>query len=138
MPHDRKNPSERHQVEDRQHKEVTGEAETYVFTRSADFSFWAKSAAFYEKYKVLWFLFWGFLLALGFDFKTPSQFYKELKQQVTTLEKKSGDAEVAREKLDRKLNILITFRCLEQDERDMSIAGVDCSAYINANTKRRK
>lgn len=136
MPHDRKNPHERHKIEERQQQEITAENETYVFTRSSDFSVWSRSAAFFEKYKVLWYLILGIMFSLGFGFRTPAQYYNDLSSRVDQLGKQAQEAERARQNLERKLDILITFRCLDQNARELSIAGLDCSKFPNPAERR--
>lgn len=138
MPHRTQSPQDKRRIEERQQMEVSGESETYVMTRAADHSLWGKSSAFIERYRLLWTILFGIMLALGFDFKTPAQFYKEVNDRVDVLSKNARNADAARDSLSRKLDILITFRCLDQTNREMAIAGVDCSHYINSTLTRPK
>ncbi len=133
---ERKTARERHEILERQQKELEGD-ETYVMTRSADHSFWVRSGIFLERYKVIWYLILGVGLALGFDFKTPRQFYAELQRQVDSQAKQLIEADRDRKVLNDKLDILIRFRCLDQTGREMSIAGVDCTKYVNFNLMRQ-
>lgn len=139
MPMRKLTPEERKTIEDRQQAELEGDT-TYVMTRAEDRSFWIRAGAFYEKYKLIFILLAGALLALGFDFKTPKQFYADLESKVNEQARQMREAEIDRRELSRKLDVLITFRCLEQTVREMAIAGVKCTEYItnpNSNPVRQ-
>ena len=137
MPHrmEKITAEERHRIEERQRHELEGDT-TYVMTRSEDRSIWIRAGAFYDKYKILFIFVAGILLALGFDFKTPKQFYAELQTQVNQQAKQLEAADRDRKVLNDKLDILIRFRCLDQTAREMTIAGVDCSGYVNPGMAR--
>lgn len=128
MPMDYKRDSERRRIRERQEHEVEGN-ETYVMTRSADHSVWAKSAAWLERYKLLWYVLVGIGMALGFGFKTPNQYYRELNTRVDELSRTQATQ-------IKQLDVLIKFQCLNQSDRDMSIAGIDCSKFVNPNLVR--
>lgn len=138
MPMRRFTSDEQRAIEERQRQEIEGGDTTYVMTRLEDRSIWIRSGAFFEKYKILFYIITGILLALGFDFKTPRQFYAELQQRVDQQTIEVKQAQRKADTLSRKIDVLITFKCLEQDSRDMTIAGLDCSKYLNSNNVRLK
>lgn len=113
-------------------KEHSGEHEdtTYVYSRTEDRSFWARTSAFVEKYKVL---FWaGFLLAsaAGFGFRTPQQVFGEIHSQIDSLQVQVKQAKTERTTLENKIDALIKLECVriqrEHLETEADLAGIDC------------
>lgn len=119
-------------VRRRQSAEKDGD-EYFVHTRSADRSVWLKLSYLIEKYRVLWYIVIGFLVSMGFNFKTPAENYKELSVRIDTVNVRVDSmfaenrrAAMSREKFDAKIDLLLKFQCLSQSQRDLTIAGVDC------------
>lgn len=129
-PIDHRSRAEQEAIRERQRKEAsrTDEFESpYVMTRSADFGIFARTAYFLDRYKLIWYLIFTAILAIGFDFKTPAQHYNELRDRIVALETENQKAEAGRVRLDKKLDALLIFQCLSQSERDLLLAGMDCS-----------
>lgn len=121
----------------REHIPGKEEDTTYVYTRAEDRSFWMRSAAWAEKYKIL---FWaGFLLvtAAGFGFKTPQQVFSEIHAEIDTLKIHEVVAAREREKLERKIDILLRLRCYEIQEKRMTtqalLVGLDCEKILRGD-----
>ncbi len=135
MPFTRRSDEETEEIKARQRAELEGDDEYIVRTRVEDRSFLARSSYFIDKYKVLIYLVAGTLLALGFDFKTPAQSYKELRAElrgeIAEVKKDNAEAESDRLSINRKLDALLIMKCLEaKDFRDLSMARINCNEYI--------
>jgi hypothetical protein len=132
--------AERKAIAERQEKEVANSSEYIVQTRSEDHSFLLKLSYQFEKYRVLFYIILGGLIAFGFDFKTPAQNNKILSDRIeqvakenqaalSEVSKQTAAAEVSRTNIERKIDMLIMFRCIDQNKRDMILAGIDCTEY---------
>jgi hypothetical protein len=132
-----RNDRDQEHIRRRQEREVTSEdPEFIVHTRAVDHSFWLRVSYLLDKYKLLWWILVAFLISLGFDFRTPASNYKMLSTRIDTVASRvdsmfaeNRKAALSRDKIETKLDVLITFRCLEQNQRDLVLAGVDCSKF---------
>lgn len=94
----------------------------FVMMREEDRSFWAASAYYAEKYKLLVWLAVIFLLALGFDFKLPGQQMKRMQQEIDTLQIQIS-----------KVDLLLRVRCLDKqpgDDVKLLAAGINCISIL--------
>lgn len=78
------------------------------------------------------------MLAFGFQFRTPSSWFNELKEEQAEIRGDVGeleyrlDAEEDRARtttyeINRKLDVLIRIRCLELTARERATIDIDCS-----------
>lgn len=95
-----------------------------VLRRREDQSFWFKTSYFAEKYKLLVWLGFLFLLAFGFDFKTPAQGMKVLQKQIDTLRTDRDSLSVRQVEIRRTVRDLMVITCLEHREQSI------CQPYI--------
>lgn len=120
----------------RRQKEETEGDDYFVHTRSTDRSAWLKISYAIEKYRVIWYIVVGILVAMGFDFRTPADANRRLSARIDTVNTRVDSifaenrrAALSREKFDAKIDLLLKFQCLQQSERDLTIAGVDCKQF---------
>jgi hypothetical protein len=125
---------ERRVIEDRQQQEVerpmSKGPEYFVRTRTEDFSIWAQIGFYLDKYKLILYLLIAALVALGFDFKTPAQTYKIMNDRIDTLALTVQRGSTASTQQNLKLDALLRLACIQQQPRDMQLAGVNCGALI--------
>ena len=127
----------RRRIQDRQLQEAEDGPmgpEYVVHTRAADFSFWVRVGYILDKYKLLVYIGFMALIALGFDFKTPAQNNKMLNTRIDSLvNARRMDAEKA-QRIEQKLDILITLKCLEPrsaaTSRDLQLVRLNCDTYV--------
>ena len=113
--------------------------EYIVRMRAEDRSIWFKTAYLLEKYKALVWLIGAFLIAMGFDFKTPSMTTKDLQAQITALRTEMRlrtdtiHSEVSQGASDRMeiradMKKILKLYCLDQRiaQRDKELVGLDC------------
>lgn len=85
--------------------------------RAEDRSFWFRMAYFAEKYKILVWAVVLFLLAFGFDFKTPAQAMGVLQQQINVL-RTDRDTLISRQnEIRRDLKDMKFLICLDHPEQ---------------------
>ena len=128
-------PSEkdRREIHERQKKETEKDSSEYiVLSRATDRSLWLQISYAIEKYKVLVYLIISFLVASGFDWKTPKANFLELRDEIAVLRVQVQRDSIQKSEIQGMLRVLITFKCIETQTtpRDMQLAGVDCSKYI--------
>jgi hypothetical protein len=124
-------------VRERQQQEIEDGPmgpEYVVHTRATDFSFWVRVGYLLDKYKLLVYLVFMALIALGFDFKTPAQNNKMLNTRIDSLvNARRQDAEKA-QRIEQKLDILITLKCLEPrtegSTRDLRLVRLNCDDFV--------
>ena len=113
---------------------VEGEDTTYVMSRSEDRSLFVKAAWWTEKYRIVIWPVVIFLLAAGFDFKTPKQIFHEIYGRLDSLEAKNREAITDRKGIEDKIDALIRLRCFELQGKNLEsqalLAGLDCNAFI--------
>lgn len=121
-------------VRERQSREADEDADYFVHTRSTDRSLLLKISYIIDKYRLFWYAMFWFLVAVGFDFKTPAANYHELSVRIDTanirIDSMFSDlrrSSASREKTEAKIDLLLKFQCLAQAQRDLTLAGVDCS-----------
>lgn len=141
MPHfEHKSSEERRVIEDRQQQEVERDMhkgpEYFVRTRSEDFSIWAQIGFYLDKYRLILYVVIAALVALGFDFKTPAQTYKIMNDRIDTLAMTVQKGSAASTQQNLKLDALLRLACLQQQPRDMQLAGVNCTALLNIQPSR--
>jgi hypothetical protein len=122
-------------VRQRQSREVD-DPDYYVHTRVEDRSLLLRISYYIDKYRLIWYIIIGAAVSFGFDFKTPASANHELKARVDTVNMRVDSmvaenrrASVARDKVDAKIDLLLKFQCLQQSQRDLTIAGVDCKLF---------
>jgi hypothetical protein len=125
-------PEEQETIEARQRAEKEGNSEYIVLSRAEDRNFFLRMSYTWEKYRVLIYLAMAFLVAMGFDFKTPAQNYKILSDRIDVIAAQVRRDSAAKAEISHQLDILITFQCMSQNPRDMTIARVDCTKYITS------
>lgn len=122
-------------IQERQREEVerdmTKGADYFVRTRSADFSIWAQISFYLDKYRLILYVVIAALVALGFDFKTPAQTYKVMNNRIDTLALTVEKSSAASSQQNVKLDALLRLACLQQQPRDMQLAGVNCPYLLN-------
>lgn len=122
----------------------------YVHKRADDRSLWVKAAYWREKYAPLIWLVIAFLVALGFEFKTPRTIVREsvgemkadvakIQTQLDTVRLHERNADQERETITRMLRYLVAKECLQamsdrNSERGMQLAGINCQLVLNAGT----
>lgn len=99
-------------------------------SRAEDRSFWARSAYYAEKYKILvWFV--GLMaLALGFDFKLPGQVMHGMQVQIDSLKRQI----VRIDSVDTKVDALLRLRCIDrkpEDEGKYLAARINCEQILS-------
>ena len=102
----------------------------YVMMRAEDRSLWARSAFLLEKYKVLVWIIGILLIAIGFQFKTPSMIVDDLQGQITA-NKHTEDSVLAPRvnNLDSKIDVLLRLRCIDKNltEEQRALVGLNCA-----------
>lgn len=127
-----RSPEDQEAINERQRKEVDQSSEYIVHTRAVDRSAWLQLSYMLEKYKVIiWAVGW-FLVASGFGWKTPKANYDELRSEIAVVRQQVQRDSVQKSEIQQMLRVLITFKCLDVQttQRDMQLAGVDCTKYI--------
>lgn len=119
----------KHSTKDEAHKEDY----TYVYSRLADRSVWAKTAYYKDKYFFIWMPVMAVFFAMGFDFKTPAQATKQLQIQIDTLVMHNHLIDTSQVRLEGKINMILKINCLATkiSPHDMQLAGLDCSKISN-------
>lgn len=107
---------------------------TYVYSRAEDRSFFAWTSALLEKYKLLLWAIGFLLLGAGFGFRTPQQVFSEINAEIDTLKLHEKHAEVERQALDDKIDVLLKLRCYEvilnKMEQQALLAGLNCGKIL--------
>lgn len=105
-------------------KQLPGETNEYVQMRAADRSPWLRITYTLEKYKIVVYLTGMFLLALGFDFKFPSQVMHAQQLQINSNTKRldSLNADLSQAKI--ALQQLLQLSCLDHKDQ------VVCQPFI--------
>lgn len=118
----------------KEHHGPEDEDTTYVYSRAEDRSFWMRSAAWIEKYKLLFWLVGVTALAAGFGFRTPQQAFGEIHAEIDSLKAHERIAVAERNTTNEKLDALIKLRCLEVTrthlEWEAQLAGLNCENII--------
>jgi hypothetical protein len=139
---DHKSPEDQEMVHRRQQAELGVTDEYIVRTRAEDRSLLIRIGYVWDKYRPLIWLVGGALVALGFDFKTPAQTYKELSARIEAVKiensrvaeehaKENRATQAERDSIQLKLDVLIAVRCLDpKTRRELAVAQIDCSRYI--------
>lgn len=103
---------------------------TYVYSRIEDRSFWARTSAALEKYKLLAWIIVTIIVAAGYGFKTPGQTFDLIHSQIDTLQLHERAAVAERGALVNKIDALIRLECVraarEHIEQDAILVGLDC------------
>lgn len=115
--------------------------ETYVFSRTADRSVWARISYLHDKYRPLVWLAGILALAFGFSFKTPGQIFGEIHSRLDSLEKNQTVITnvIAADKLsvEHKIDALIKIQCFDvvnkRLEREAQLAGLDCVTALQGH-----
>lgn len=102
-----------------------------VMTRAEDHSVWLRSAKFLEKYKLLVYIVTMFLIALGFDFRTPKQANAQLQSQIDTLRTQLETGMIEQREIRVTLDKLTKVPCLARDRnlRDLALIGITCPVF---------
>lgn len=87
--------------------------------RAEDQSFWFRTAYLAEKYKLLVWLAVLFLLAFGFDFKTPAQAMGVLQQQINVLRADRDSLMLRQGDIRRDIRDLKFLVCLDHPEQSV-------------------
>jgi len=128
---------EQKEIHDRQQREVEGStdsSEYIVHTRAVDRSIWLQLSYTIEKYRALFYAGAVLLAASGFDWKTPKANFDEIRAEIAVVKLQVQRDSIQKSEIQGMLRVLITFKCLETQAtpRDMQLAGVDCSRYVNS------
>lgn len=104
--------------------------------RQEDQDYWARVSLFMERYRILLYLFMLGILALGFDFKTPRQYYEEFNGKLSGFDARLEAVEENHVGLNDKIDVLLKFRCLDQEitERERNLAGLNCASLVPNQT----
>lgn len=96
--------------------------------RTGDNSVWLKTAYFLDKYRLLVYLVGLFLLAIGFDFKTPAMAMKAQRAAIDSLHRRVDTVE-AHERTNSELLVIgLQITCLDHKEQ------VACKPYLPPRT----
>lgn len=96
---------------------VLGDDSVAERRRQEDQSFWFKTSFLLTKYKILVWLVGAFLLALGFDFKTPAMAMRALQNQIDTLRSSRDTMLVKQNELRRDIRDIKFLACLNHPEQ---------------------
>ena len=105
---------------------------TYVWSRAEDRSPLLRISYLWDKYRIFIYAGVGYLLASGYQWKTPAQHNAEVKARVDTLHQMIQTDRVRATEVERKMDVLIRFRCLEisSDPKVASLIDLDCDAFL--------
>jgi hypothetical protein len=105
---------------------------TYVYMRAEDRSPFMRATYLWDKYRLIIYAVVGYLLASGYEWRTPAQHNKMVKVEIDSLRSVMLKEKQATSELERKLDILIRFRCLEiaKDPGLGALIDLDCESYL--------
>lgn len=104
--------------------------------RVADNSVWWRLAEWREKFWPLLWLLASLLIAIGFDFKLPSQKFHELQAQLDVVKTEVQEGQKDRQTIAYKVDMLLRVKCIENSSPgrttiDLRLAGVDCVKLLS-------
>ncbi len=118
------------------HRQASGESGEYT-RRKNDGDFLGKLAELKERFWPITWLLVAFLVALGFDFKLPSQKFFELQSQINSVKADVIEGKKDREAIAYKVDMLLRIKCIEnttpgvRNPIDLRLAGVDCQKLLS-------
>lgn len=87
------------------------------------------------RYRVFVYAVFGFLVMLGFDFKTPASHFRTLEAETiklrhtdTTLMLRIDSVQIDHIEIGRYIQALAVAQCLDRPRRDTELMGLDCEA----------
>jgi hypothetical protein len=105
-----------------------------VYSRAEDRSFWTRTSATLEKYKLLMWVLFGIIASAGFGFRTPIQTFNQIHADIDTLQIRQRTASAERSALEAKLDALIRMECYraarDKLEMDAVLAGLNCKQGV--------
>jgi hypothetical protein len=105
---------------------------TYVFSRAEDRSPLMRASFLWEKYRLIIYGVLGYLLASGYEWRTPAQHNSIVRAQIDSLGKMIRVEQQRAAAYERKLDILIRFRCIEiaKDPTTAALIDLDCDSFL--------
>jgi hypothetical protein len=116
-----------------EHHEENGREEdtTYVYSRAEDRSFWARTSATIDKYKLIWWAVGAFVVSAGFGFRTPVQALGEIHAEIDTLQSQQQVGKRERTLLEQKIDALLRLECVKARKEnrldEVVLAGINCT-----------
>lgn len=90
------------------------------------------------RYKVIWLLLGVFLVALGFDFKTPAHHFQEIEASLTELRqtdrgltRRIDEGDSIRLQMTFYLRALMIAQCIDRPQRQTQLMGLPCGDLLN-------
>ena len=90
------------------------------------------------RYKVIWVLLGGFLVAVGFNFKTPARHFQEIESSLmelhrtdTLLARRIDLGDSSRAEMTFYLRALMIAQCIDRPIKQTQLMGLPCGELLN-------